>query len=134
MQGSCLHPAGGTAAVSLQNTLLQAQESSSRGDPSQQGCSFPSKAAVWEAVLQQSTPRGQDLAGRRDGTLLRGSQRVHRPTASSPLMHDGVPASEDVSENISSTDTNCYSSHPRVSSSPAQLPSNITQPLHFSTN
>lgn len=48
-----------------------------------------------------------------------------------PCMHSPVPAPEDVFENVSSTDTNCYSSHPRSSSFPAQL--DVTQPLCFST-
>lgn len=56
------------------------------------------------------------------------------PCSSCPFVRDGVSASEDVFENISRTDTNCYSSHPGVSSSPAQLPLNVMQPLHFSTN
>lgn len=36
------------------------------------------------------------------------------PTISSPWMHDSIPALEVVFENISSTDTNCYSRHPSL--------------------
>lgn len=141
----CGGPARVPPAVSLQDTLLQAREGSSRGGPIPAGLQLSKQSHHSGGRAAAEHPEGSG-PGRQDGTPLRGSKCAHGtmgsswgrcsralPTVSSPLMYDGVPASEDVFENISSTDTNCYSSHPRVSS-PAQLPLNVTQSLHFSTD
>lgn len=94
---------------------------SSRHGRAGAGRTCPSRAAAFQVKLPS---RGlccsgayQEARTRQDGSPLRGSQRVHRttgsswgcctwalPSVSSPLMHDGILASEAVSENISRTE------------------------------
>lgn len=89
---------------------------------------------VWDKELQQSTPRGQDSVGSRDVTLLPGSQHGHGTIVGSLLLGPsqsappGCTALEDVPENISSSDTNGYSSHSSLLSRHRVSPAPPPQP------